>query len=160
MMKKGNHFFITSLVVLFLIIINGSALSADGPKLLTKQSIYVPVYSHIYHGNRISPFNLTVTLSIRSTDTKNKISLLSVDYYGTDGNLIQEYLKKPVQQNILETIRYVIKSDDKRGGSGAKFIVRWQSDSPVNEPLVEAIMISTASTQGISWKSRGREIVE
>ena len=158
--KIKSRFLIIVIVGLVLMSINARALYAGTPQLLTRQSIYVPVYSHIYHGSRARPFNLTVTLSIRNTDTKNQISLYSVDYYGTDGQLIQEYLKEPLELNILETIRYVLKSDDKRGGSGAKFIIRWQSDTPVNEPLIEAIMISTASTQGISWKSRGREIVE
>lgn len=153
----------TLLAVLILLKASGGmaiAQPVDRTQLLTKQTIYVPVYSHIYHGNKPRPFNLTVTLSIRNTDTKNQISVLSVDYFDTAGKLVKQYLKQPAELDILETIRYVIKSGDKRGGSGAKFIVRWQSDTPVNEPLIEAIMISTASTQGISWKSRGREIVE
>ena len=74
--------------------------------------------------------------------------------------MVKKYLQEPIKLNKLGTIHYVIKSSDKRGGSGAKFSVRWHSDTPVNEPLIESIMISTASTQGISWKSRGTEIVE
>ena len=46
------------------------------------------------------------------------------------------------------------------GGSGAKFIVRWESTEPVNPPLIEAIMISTKSQQGISFISRGQAINE
>jgi hypothetical protein len=33
--------------------------------------------------------------------------------------------------------------------------VRWQSATPVNPPLAESIMISTASQLGISFTSRG-----
>lgn len=145
---------------LFMITIESNVLADNCVKLQTQQSIYVPVYAYIYYGNKPSPFHLTVTLSIRNTDTKNNVTVLSVDYFDTAGKLIKQYLKEPVKLGILETIRYVIKSDDKKGGSGAKFIVRWKSDEPVNEPLIEAIMISTASGQGISWKSRGREIIE
>ncbi|PSQ77675.1 MAG: hypothetical protein BRD37_04635, partial [Bacteroidetes bacterium QH_8_67_23] len=42
----------------------------------------------------------------------------------------------------------------------ANFIVRWEADRPVAPPLVETVMISTASTQGISLTSRARVIEE
>ena len=54
----------------------------------------------------------------------------------------------------------LIKAKDKSGGSGAKFVVRWKSKVLSNAPLIEAIMISTQSGQGISFVSRGRAIHE
>ncbi len=60
----------------------------------------------------------------------------------------------------FSTIRYVIKATDKSGGSGAKFIVRWKSKGLSNAPLIEAIMISTQSGQGISFVSRGQAFQE
>ncbi|MCK5541896.1 MAG: DUF3124 domain-containing protein [Desulfobacterales bacterium] len=53
----------------------------------------------------------------------------------------------------LATVRFIIKSSDKTGGSGAKFIVRWVSKELVKTPLIEAIMISTQSGQGVSFVS-------
>ncbi len=47
---------------------------------------------------------------------------------------------------------------DRRGGSGAKFIVEWVAQTSVSEPIVEAIMISTAFQQGISFVSPGKVI--
>ena len=54
----------------------------------------------------------------------------------------------------MATVRYVVKESDKAGGSGANFLVRWQSETAVNPPLVESVMISTASQLGISFTSR------
>ncbi len=122
------------------------------------QSIYVPAYSHIYSGNRESPFLLTVTLSIRNIDPKHQIKITLVDYYETQGKLLKKHIDKPVTLNPLESLRYVIPERDKSGGSGANFIVEWQSDKFVNPPIVESIMIGTQAQQGISFTSRGKEI--
>jgi hypothetical protein len=44
-------------------------------RLFKGQTVYVPVYSHIYSGDREQPFYLAATLSIRNTDTKHAITL-------------------------------------------------------------------------------------
>jgi len=155
----------TRLIVLMVILIimgippcNVSASSTI--TLLKKQSIYVPIYSHIYHGDHDKPFNLTATLSIRNTDTKYEITIISADYYDSEGNLLKSYVEQPIKLKNLASTRYIIKKKDKTGGSGAKFIVRWESKEPVNPPLIEGIMISTQSQQGISFISRGQAIKE
>ena len=122
------------------------------------QMLYVPAYSHIYSGNREQPFLLTVTLSIRNIDPKHTIEITAVDYYETQGQLLKNYIEAPIQLKPLESLRYVIPERDKSGGSGANFIVEWKSENSVNPPIVESIMISTKSTQGISFTSRGREV--
>ena len=124
------------------------------------QTIYVPAYSHIYIGNREHPFLLTVTLSIRNIDPKHRIKITIVDYYETQGKLLKKYIEKPVILNPLESLRYIIPERDKAGGSGANFIVEWKSDKLVNPPIIESIMISTQSGQGVSFTSRGRVIIE
>jgi hypothetical protein len=123
------------------------------------QTIYVPAYSHIYYGNREQPFFLTITLSIRNIDIDKEIKITLVDYYETQGKLLKKYIKNPVALRPLESLRYVIPESDKAGGSGANFIVKWQSDKSANPPLVETVMISTQSSQGISFTSRGREVI-
>ncbi|MFO7971634.1 MAG: DUF3124 domain-containing protein [Desulfobacterales bacterium] len=123
------------------------------------QTIYVPAYSHIYIGNREHPFLLTVTLSIRNIDPKHRIKITIVDYYETQGKLLKKYVEKPVILNPLESLRYIIPERDKAGGSGANFIVEWKSDKLVNPPIVESIMISTQSGQGVSFTSRGQAII-
>ncbi|MDJ0914193.1 MAG: DUF3124 domain-containing protein [Desulfobacterales bacterium] len=122
------------------------------------QILYVPAYSHIYSGNRENPFLLTVTLSIRNIDSRHQIKVTLVDYYETQGKLLKKLIDKPITLNPLESLRYVIPERDKSGGSGANFLVEWQSDKLINPPIVESIMIGTQSTQGISFTSRGKEI--
>lgn len=134
--------------------------SAAGNILSQGQTVYVPVYSHIYHGDKERPFNLTATLSIRNTDIEKDIVLYSIDYFDSNGDLVRKYLQSPITLKKFATTRYVVKARDTSGGSGAKFIVRWKSDAPVNPPLIEAIMISTRTQQGISFVSRGLAIKE
>ena len=123
------------------------------------QRVYVPAYSHIYSGNKERPFLLTVTLSIRNIDPTNTIKITLVNYYETQGKLLKSYIDEPIKLNPLESLRYVIPERDKSGGSGANFIVEWHSDKYVNRPIIESIMIGTQSSQGVSFTSRGREIL-
>mgnify|MGYP002396478364 CR=1 FL=1 len=123
------------------------------------QVVYVPAYSHIYIGNREQPFLLTVTLSIRNIDPEHEINVTKVEYYATQGELLTEYVDDSIVLKPLESIRYVVPQRDESGGSGANFIVEWNSEDPVNIPIVEAIMIGTQMQQGVSFTSRGRELL-
>jgi len=102
---------------------------------------------------------LTVTLSIRNIDPNHQIKITLVDYYETQGKLLKKYIDKPTILNPLESLRYVIPEKDKSGGSGANFMVKWQSDKFVNPPIIESIMIGTQSQQGVSFTSRGQEVL-
>ena len=124
------------------------------------QSIYVPLYSHIYADDRYKdkPFALTATLSIRNTDPDTALILDAVDYYDSEGKIIQRYLKAPAQVHRLASPRFVVRESENEGGSGAKFLVRWHADTPISEPIVESVMIGTQMQQGISFISTGRVI--
>ncbi|MBF0259924.1 MAG: DUF3124 domain-containing protein [Desulfamplus sp.] len=133
--------------------------SAGEPSALSNgQTLYVPAYSHIYAGNRELPVMLTVTLSIRNTDLKHSMTVSSIEYYGTKGELLKKLIDKPIVIGALESIRYVIPQKDKSGGSGANFLVEWHSDKSVNLPLVESVMIGAEGQQGISFTSRSQQI--
>jgi hypothetical protein len=146
--------------VLFIVMIASTGAAAEDRRLSRGQTLYVPVYSHIYSGDRERPVYLAVTVSIRNTDPVRSIQVINVDYYNSEGRRLQRYLEKAVTLPPLATVRYVVKESDKAGGSGANFLVRWQSGEPANPPLIESIMISTASQLGISFTSRGVPIVE
>jgi len=133
--------------------------SAADIELSKGQYVYVPAYSHIYSGDFEHQMLLAVTLSVRNTDMKNSIKVLSVDYYDTKGKRIRKFIKGPVVLKALESSRYVIRQSDTAGGSGANFIVRWVSDKAVNPPIIESIMIGTQSQQGLSFTSRGRAVL-
>ena len=124
------------------------------------QLIYVPVYSHIYQQDRRKTFNLTATLSFRNTDPQRSLLLSRVSYYDLDGNLVQQFLKNPTVIEPLASTSFVVEERDLRGGVGANFMVDWQSDAPVNPPVVEAVMISTSQQQGLSFLSEGRVLQE
>ena len=157
---KLNYIFFCFILIFISFILSPLSLKAESETELSKgQSIYVPIYSHIYVGNREKPFLLAATLSIRNIDPNHSISITVVDYYETQGKFLKKYLDKPVTLNPLESIRYIIPERDKTGGSGANFIVEWNSDKFVNPPIVESIMIGAQSSQGISFTSRGRAIV-
>ena len=147
------------LITLVLILAPGNIFAED-IKLSSGQTVYVPIYSHIYSGVKGRPFDLAATLSIRNTNTKNPITLVSVKYYDSDGKLVEDYLKKPKQLKAMVSTRYIITEDNKAGGSGANFIVVWKSDQNLNPPIIEAVMIGTHSGQGISFTSRGQVIKE
>jgi hypothetical protein len=137
-----------------------SAPVESGVKRVRGQTIYVPAYSHIYHGDREAPFYLTVTVSIRNTDPVHPIKILSVQYFDTDGKLLRNYLDKEVILRPIGSAEYTVKESEKAGGAGANFLVKWEADKEVTEPIVESIMISTATQQGISFSSRGQAIEE
>ena len=154
--------FLWAISVIFLIVclpLPPRVCAEEFTALSTGQTIYVPVYSHIYAGNKEMPILLTVTASIRNTDQKHAIQVTAVDYYETQGALVKKFIDSAVGLKPLESIRYVIPQKDKVGGSGANFIVEWQSDRPVNPPIVETIMIGAESQQGISFTSRGQVLV-
>ena len=124
------------------------------------QTVYVSIYSHVYSGDREHPYYLSAILSIRNTDLQRPIRILSVDYYDSDGKLLNQYINKPQLLRPLASVRYVVKESDKAGGSGAKFIVKWRADAKVRIPIIEGVMIGTQMQQGISFVTQGRVIEE
>ena len=122
--------------------------------------MYVSIYSHIYSGIKARPFELGAVLSIRNVDPKNSLTITTVRYYDSDGNPIKDYLDQHVRLKALASIRYIVPEGDKTGGSGANFIVKWQSENKISPPIIESVMIGTRSGQGISFVSRGQVISE
>ena len=122
--------------------------------VVADQMVYVPVYSHIYaKGGK--PFLLEATLSVRSTDTNEDITIVSVRYYDTNGNLIKDYLEKPMLLKPLATVEFLVAQKEIEGGSGANFIVEWVSDTRVNQPVIEAVMIGIEGQTSISFVRTG-----
>lgn len=134
--------------------------SAVAVRLSSGQTVYVPIYSHIYSGDRERPVLLTATLSIRNTDPRHQITITVVDYYDSNGRLIKHFLDQPLQLTGMASTRFVIGESDKSGGSGANFIVKWTAQGKIVPPIIEAVMISTKMQQGISFISRGQVVQE
>lgn len=147
------------LVVFLLVLCQAPTLRAAGPLPLTSgQSVYIPAYSHIYHGNKETPLLLSVTLSIRNVDPNNSLTVTAVNYHETQGPLVKKYIKEALILGPLGSERFVVPQKDNTGGSGANFIVEWHSEKPINPPIIESVMIGTQSQLGISFTSRGQAI--
>lgn len=118
------------------------------------QTVYVPVYSHIYaQGGK--PYLLESTLSIRNTDTTHAITLNALNYFNTAGKLVKSYLNKRVSLAPLATTEILVEQQKTEGGSGANFLVDWSSSQEVNPPLIEAVMIGIDGQTSISFVSTG-----
>lgn len=131
---------------------------AYGIDIVEGQTVYVPVYSHIYaEGGQ--PHLLETTLSVRNLDPSHSISLKSVKYFDTEGALIKQYLDQKIVLAPLATAAFLVEKQDASGGSGANFIVVWDADEPVYEPLIEAVMVGFSDARSISFTSQGRALV-
>jgi len=104
--------------------------------------------------------NLATTLSIRNTSPEAPITLSTIDYYDSNGDPVRAYLDTARTLGPLASTYVVVETDDIRGGVGANFLVRWHADTPVPPPVVETVMITTESTQGISFRSPARVLYE
>lgn len=134
--------------------------ASDELKIVTGQRLYVPAYSEIYSASEDHTWDMAITLSIRNTNIDKSIFISSVKYFDTHGQLVTEYVESPLQVAPMATTEYVIARNDDRGGTGANFIVAWGAEEPVYEPVVEAVMISTSGTQGLSLLSPARVLEE
>jgi len=120
------------------------------------QTVFVPVYSHVNFYIEGKTYLLAATLSIRNTDPEYSITVESVDYFDSDGVLVQRYLEEPRSLPPLGSTEFFVEQADRRGGSGANFIVNWIAATPVYEPVIESVMVGTSGTLGIAFNSEGR----
>lgn len=135
------------------------SLAAGEPVRSKGQTLYVPAYSHVAHGDRKQPFQLTATLSIRNADPSSPITVLSVEYRDLKGSIVRQFVvEQPKPVPPFASVEFVVGESDKRGGLGASFVVRWKAETAVVAPVVETILIGTAASQGISFVGEARVI--
>lgn len=120
--------------------------------------IYVPVYPAIYYMGRKKSLELTVTLSIHNTSPDSEIMLISVDYFSRKGTIIRKMVDMPLKLRALETTSFVVNEKKEGGGVGANFMVSWQAHEAVSRPVVQAVMIMTSGSQGISFLTEGTAV--
>lgn len=127
-------------------------------KIVAGQTVYVPIYSHIYMVEQSRTMNLTATLSVRNTDLSDRLIIAAVNYYDSNGKLVRKYLEQPVEIKPLASASFVVDQEETSGGVGAAFIVEWVAQKKVSAPVIESVMINTGGNQGISFISPGRVI--
>lgn len=138
-------------------------LAADEPALLTGQTLYLPVYSHVYHGDPgrdgKAPQTLVSThVSIRNTDPLTPIRLLSARYYDTQGKLVRSYVSATVTIAPLGTHEIFVPRSDTAGGSGANFLIGWSAEAPANPPIVEALHADIREARTLMFITTGQPI--
>jgi hypothetical protein len=109
------------------------------------QTVYLPIYSHIWHGNKVVDgkypvkSQVSALVSIRNTSLKTPIRITTARYYSTDGKLLKEFLAKPVEIGAMGTLELFVERKESEGGSGANFIIQWDATASTNPPMIEAV---------------------
>ncbi len=121
-----------------------AAIGQEARPLVKGQTLYLPIYSHMLYGNlgksgRASHVLLSALVSIRNTDAKRPLKLLSARYYDTHGKLLAERIPTPVVLGPYGTMELFVELNDASGGSGANFVIKWVADQEINPPLVESL---------------------
>jgi hypothetical protein len=140
-----------------------TGLASGEVKLVKGQTIYVPAYTSFMSGSQAGShaFETKPTVFIHNTDQNNPLNLIRLDFYNTDGKLVEKYLQQPKKLNpnssIRINVRELIKGEE---GSGAHFIIQWQADQKVVEPLLQTWFVGAVGTRGYSYTSPVRIIQE
>lgn len=133
--------------------------SADMPDLEIHKDIYVPAYSNLYHETDEHKTYFTVILSLRNISFLDTVYFERIEYYDTEGKLLEEFIEEVLVLRPMESVEYIVEADDKKGGSGANFVVSYAVRSEVkNLPYIEAIMLGSVWNYGFSFSSPGIEI--
>ena len=86
---------------------------------------------------------------------------MRLDFYDTNGKLVEKYLQQPKKVNANAATRINVKELIKgEEGSGAHFIIQWQADHKVVEPLVQTWFVGAVGNRGYSYTSPARIIQE
>jgi hypothetical protein len=127
------------------------------------QDLYLPIYSHVWHGDADGKGQPTKTLvsvsvSIRNTDPAKSIRITSAQYYDTDGNKLRDYVTSPKVLAPMGTYEIFVPRSDDRGGSGANFVVSWKSATPVSPPVVEGFHANLPAGRSFAFMTWARPI--
>jgi hypothetical protein len=129
------------------------------------QSLYLPIYSHIWHGEmdkRGQPARtlVSVSVSIRNTDPVKSIQVISAQYYDTDGRMLKEYVPSPRTIGPLGTVELFVPRSDDSGGSGANFLISWKAEKPASPPVVEGLHANLPVGRSLAFTSSARPLPE
>lgn len=127
------------------------------------QLVYLPVYSHIYHGNLDRKGNpdkvlLSALVSIRNADPKRPIRVTSARYFNTEGKMVREFVTAPRVVPPFGTVELFVERHDESGGSGANFAITWEADVAVNAPVIEAVHAAIEGGRSLMFSTAGTPI--
>jgi hypothetical protein len=152
------------LLSLLLFVLSGGLASAQtAPARSLGQTLYLPIYSHIWHGEldkKGQPMKalVSVSVSIRNTDPVKSIKVDSAQYYDTDGKKLRQYLISPKTIAPMGTYEIFVPSSDDTGGSGANFLISWKADTPASPPIVEGFHANLPVGRSIAFTTSARQL--
>ncbi|RAI34000.1 hypothetical protein CH340_10480 [Rhodoplanes serenus] len=120
--------------------------------------ILVPLHSTVMAGGGRTRLNFSGVLSVHNPSDRDPLVIDAVEYRDHAGRLVERSLPRPVALKPFASLQVVIPQEDVRGGFGASFVVDWSSPAPIEEPVVEAVMVAVHGTQGFSFVSPGRRV--
>lgn len=139
------------------------ALAQEPLALSRGQTVYVPVYSEVLHGDldrqkRPARQFLSALVSVRNTDSRSALRVTSARYFDSNGKMLREFVAAPRTVPPLGALDLFVERRESEGGSGASFLIKWQSDAPVNPPFVEAVHVDLQSLRPLSFTTFGRPV--
>jgi len=142
---------------------SGLANAQSPPGRSLGQVLYLPIYSHIWHGemnDKGQPMKalVSVSVSIRNTDPAKSIRVTSAQYFDTDGKKLREYLPSPKTISPMGTYEIFVPRSDDSGGSGANFVIAWKSGTPASPPIVEGFHANLPVGRSIAFTTAARPI--
>ena len=122
--------------------------------LSTGQHLYLPIYAFIQYGNLdrsgvAKDIPVSALVSIHNTDLDKPLKVLSARYYSTGGKFLRNFVSSPRNLKPMETLEFLVERNDVVGGSGANFVIQWESEVPVSPPLVQALHIEMQTNRAI-----------
>lgn len=141
----------------------GSAVAQASTAKSSGQTLYLPIYSHIWHGDfdrtgEPAKTLVSISVSIRNTDPANAIRVSSAQYYDTNGRKLKEYVASPRTIAPMGTYELFIPRSDDSGGSGANFLISWSADTAVNPPVVEGVHANLPAGRSIVFTTSARPL--
>ncbi len=136
-----------------------AGLAAGEVRLLKGQTLYAP--SQTSHIAGTHSFDVKPIIFIHNTDQNQPINIVRIDFYDTNGVLVEKYLQKPMKLNANSSTRINVKERlAGEEGAGAHFIIQWQAENKVVEPLFQVWFIGATGNRGYSFTSPVRIIQE
>jgi hypothetical protein len=118
------------------------------------------LYGNLGKSGRASSVLLSALVSIRNTDQKRPLRILSARYYDTNGKLLGERVPVPLAIPPLGTLELFVELNDASGGSGANFIVKWDAEQPLSPPLVEALHANMDGGKAVIFMTQSTPVAE
>ena len=153
------------LVTVVLALCSGWSLGQSTPSRSLGQVLYLPIYSHIWHGetNKTglpAKTLVSISVSIRNTDPVKSIRITSAQYFDTEGKRLREYVPSPKTVGPLGTYELFVARSDDSGGSGANFLISWKADKPASPPIVEGFHADLSVGRSIAFTSSATPLPE